>query len=67
MGEFFDRADGDSIRFWVKAADAMSHTLVEDVLVHVDSTPPMLMNAGLLRNGEKQLAVHSNLDLFDLV
>ena len=61
------RRDGDSVKFWVKAYDILNNTVTDDVLVHVDSSPPHIENVGLVRDGEKLLMVHSNLDLFDLV
>ena len=61
------RVDGDSIKFWVEGFDLMGNSAVDDLLVHVDSSYPVIENVGLTRNGEVFLAVHSNIDLFDMV
>ena len=50
----------------MKAFDVMNNTLVDNVLVHVDSTPPHIESAGLVRDGETTLVVHRNTDLFDM-
>ncbi|XP_077865058.1 uncharacterized protein LOC144350866 [Saccoglossus kowalevskii] len=34
------RRDGDSIHLWVRATDVMGNTNQDDVLIHVDSSPP---------------------------
>ena len=59
------RADGDSVRVWVRATDVMGNTKIDDVLVHVDSTPPIIQDVSLSRHGRTQLAVHNSVDLFD--
>ena len=61
------REDGDSIRFWVEGFDVMGNSVIDDLLVHVDSSYPIIENVGLTRDGEVLLAVHSNIDLFDMV
>ena len=45
------RSDGDSIRVWVKAHDVMGNTAVDSVLVHVDSSPPVIQDIWMNRNG----------------
>ncbi|XP_077997650.1 uncharacterized protein LOC144450798 isoform X2 [Glandiceps talaboti] len=60
------RNDGDSIRVWVKATDVMGNTNMEEVLVHVDSTPPEIHGISLMRHGLTSLAVHHSIDLFDM-
>ena len=60
------RADGDSVRMWVRATDVMGNTKTDSVLVHVDSSPPVIQDVWLFRHGRTQLAVHHSLDLFDM-
>ena len=59
------RVDGDSVRVWVRATDVMGNTKIDDVLVHVDSSPPVIQDVSLSRHGRTQLAVHNSVDLFD--
>ncbi|XP_038057739.1 uncharacterized protein LOC119729229 [Patiria miniata] len=55
--------DGDSIRFWVEARDLAGHFVRDSVLVHADSSPPVIENFWLVRDGEVNLAVHNSEDL----
>ena len=48
------RADGDSVRVWVRATDVMGNTKTDSVLVHVDSSPPVIQDVRLDRHGEHQ-------------
>ena len=41
------RADGDSVRVWVRATDVMGNTKTDSVLVHVDSSPPVIQDVQL--------------------
>ena len=60
------RADGDSVRVWVRATDVMGNTKIDSVLVHVDSSPPVIKDVWLSRHGRTQLAVHHSVDLFNM-
>ena len=60
------RVDGDSVRVYVKAFDVMGNTAEDNVLVHIDSSPPLIHDVWLTRDGEKQLAVHNSIDLFEM-
>ncbi|KAI0242789.1 hypothetical protein LSAT2_011095 [Lamellibrachia satsuma] len=59
------RADGDSVRVWVRATDVMGNKKTDSVLVHVDSSPPVIQDVWLSRHGRTQLAVHHSVDLFN--
>ena len=48
------RADGDSVRVWVRATDVMGNTKTDSVLVHVDSSPPVIQDVRLDQHGENQ-------------
>ena len=58
--------DGDSVRVWFQARDYVSHTAVDSVLFHVDSSPPELDNLWLEWNGVTGLALHGTETLLDL-
>ncbi|XP_038051300.1 uncharacterized protein LOC119724354 isoform X2 [Patiria miniata] len=58
--------DGDSIRFWVEARDLTGHFVRDSVLVHADSSPPVIEDFWLVRDGEVNLAVHSSADLHEM-
>uniref|UniRef100_A0ABM0MJ98 Uncharacterized protein LOC102806247 n=1 Tax=Saccoglossus kowalevskii TaxID=10224 RepID=A0ABM0MJ98_SACKO len=60
------RNDGDSIHLWVRATDVMGNTNQDDVLIHVDSSPPEIHHISLMRHGQTQLAVHNSVDLYDM-
>ena len=60
------RKDGDSVKVWIRATDLMGKTKTESVLVHVDSSPAVIQDVWLSRNGRMQLAVHNSVDLFDM-
>ena len=61
-----DLVDGQSVRFWVEARDIAGHFIRDNVLVHVDSSPPIIENFWLERDGEVDLAVHSTVELHDM-
>ncbi|XP_038050540.1 uncharacterized protein LOC119723761 [Patiria miniata] len=58
--------DGDSVRFWVEARDLAGHFLRDSVLVHADSSSPVIEDFWLVRDGEVNLAVHNSGDLHEM-
>ncbi|XP_071784665.1 uncharacterized protein [Asterias amurensis] len=58
--------DGDSIRFWVEARDIAGHFVRDTVLVHADSSPPIIEDFWLVRGDDVNIAVHNSVDLHDL-
>ncbi|XP_022103295.1 uncharacterized protein LOC110986023 [Acanthaster planci] len=58
--------DGDSIRFWVEARDLAGHSVRDSVLVHTDSSPPIIEDFWLVRDGEVNLAIHNSDDLHEM-
>ena len=38
------RGNGDSLKVWVRATDVMGNTKVDSVLVHVDTSPPVIQD-----------------------
>ncbi|XP_071964161.1 uncharacterized protein [Antedon mediterranea] len=60
------RIDGDSITFWVRATDIMGNTLVDSVVVHVDSSEAIIQDLWLVKDGERNIAVHNSADLLEM-
>ncbi|XP_078696304.1 uncharacterized protein LOC144924691 isoform X1 [Branchiostoma floridae x Branchiostoma belcheri] len=60
------RQDGDTIRVWTRAFDVMGNVAVDNVTVHVDSSPPIVDDVSLSRHEMTGLAVHSSEDLFNM-
>ncbi|XP_022103276.1 uncharacterized protein LOC110986013 isoform X2 [Acanthaster planci] len=58
--------DGDSVRFWVEARDLVGHFVRDEVLVHADSSPPIIEDFWLVRDGEVNLVVHNSADLHEM-
>lgn len=46
------RLDGDSIRIWVKAYDVLDNSATDSILVHVDSSPPVIETPAFQKNME---------------
>ncbi|XP_078616232.1 uncharacterized protein LOC144884653 [Branchiostoma floridae x Branchiostoma japonicum] len=61
------RQDGDTVRVWIRAFDVMGNVAVENVTIHVDSSPPILDDISLSRHGVTNLAVHHSEDLFNMM
>ncbi|XP_046362872.2 uncharacterized protein LOC124139656 [Haliotis rufescens] len=59
--------DGDTVRFWVRAYDIMSDTKEESVTVHIDTSPPVIENLWLTRNGSLNISVHGVKELNDVI
>ncbi|XP_077866322.1 uncharacterized protein LOC144354078 [Saccoglossus kowalevskii] len=60
------REDGDAVRIWVKAFDVLDNTVIDNTTVHIDSSPPVIGDIYLAKNGMDYLTVHSSVDLFDM-
>lgn len=61
-----DLQDGDSVRVWFLASDYNAQEINDSVLVHVDSTSPVLAGLGLERNGVSDLNLHGMEALTDM-
>lgn len=61
-----DLRDGDSVRVWFLARDYNSRQINDSVLVHVDSSGPILRGLGLVRNGVSGISLHGTESLADL-
>lgn len=58
--------DGDSVRIWFMASDFNFREVFDSVLVHIDSTSPVVRNLGLEFSGVTDLALHGTGSLLDL-
>ena len=58
--------DGDSVRIWFQAIDFRFQDIIDSTLVHVDSSPPLLLELGLVWNGITGLDLHGTGMLLDL-
>ena len=58
--------DGDSVRVWFRAQDFRFQYAVDDVLVHIDSSPPVIEDLALEWNGVSGLSLHGTELLTDL-
>lgn len=59
-------SDGDSVTIWFEARDFNSKDADENVLVHIDSSPPVVSDLGLVINGVKRQVLHGTQNLLDL-
>ena len=59
-------SDGDSLRLFVKALDAVNNEAIDSVIVHVDTSSPDLNIIGLTKDGHKGLAVHNVKELYHM-
>ena len=58
--------DGDSVRIWFMARDFNFREVFDSILVHIDSTSPVVQNLGLEFGGVTDLALHGTGSLLDL-
>ena len=59
-------ADGDSVGISIKAIDVMNNTLDDDITVYVDSSPPIIDEIYLVKDGFRYLFVHDSTDLSEM-
>ncbi len=58
--------DGDSVRIWFEAVDFRFQVAVDSILIHIDSSPPVLDNLSLVWNGVAGQNLHGTGMLTDL-
>lgn len=56
-------ADGETLQFDLHLVDVVANRYNESLVIHVDTSPPVIENAWLVRDGHHQLYVHSTTDL----
>ena len=57
------RQDGDTINIFIRGHDAIDNYIHDYIQVHVDSTPPDLLDISLCKDGYCGLAVHNSKDI----
>ena len=60
-------ADGESARIWFKAIDFKSQEIYDSLVVHFDTSPPVLRDLWLEYNGETGLLLHGSSDLTTMI
>ena len=55
--------DGDTLEVTVKAIDIMNNTLDSSLTLYIDSTPPLITNMYLVKDGYDSVFVHNSTDL----
>ncbi|XP_069118470.1 uncharacterized protein [Argopecten irradians] len=58
--------DGDTYRFTLNISDIVGNFFRESILFYIDTSPPEIADAWLVREGHKQLFVHNSTDLFSM-
>jgi hypothetical protein len=58
--------DGDTVEVSVLAEDINGNTIDDSFRVFVDSSPPILQNLWLVKDGYKQLFIHTSKDLTEM-
>ncbi|XP_066300627.1 uncharacterized protein [Branchiostoma lanceolatum] len=58
------RYDGNTMMVWIKATDIVGNEKTDVVTVHIDSSPPIIEDLWLEKDGELDLAVHNLKELW---
>ncbi|XP_069118476.1 uncharacterized protein [Argopecten irradians] len=58
--------DGDTYRFTLNISDIVGNFFRESIFFYIDTSPPVIADAWLVREGHKQLFVHNSTDLFSM-
>lgn len=61
--EYLSLKDGQTYTFKIKPTDINLRFLTEDLIIHIDRSPPYIDNIWLTKDGYKQLFVHNSSDL----
>ena len=54
---------GDSLALKINAVDIAGNSYNEERAIHIDGSPPVIENIGLVKDGYRQLSVHDHVDL----
>ncbi|KAI8485722.1 hypothetical protein Bbelb_365560, partial [Branchiostoma belcheri] len=60
------RDDGNTVKVWIKAIDIVGNEKTDVVTVHIDSSPPVITDLWLEKDGEPDLAVHHLQELWEM-
>ena len=58
--------DGDTLEITLRAIDIMNNTLEDSITLYIDSTPPVIKDMYLMKDGYRYLFVHNTTDLSDM-
>eukprot|EP00058_Branchiostoma_floridae_P007081 XP_002592569.1 hypothetical protein BRAFLDRAFT_118907 [Branchiostoma floridae] len=59
------RVDGDTVTTYIRATDILGNQQTDNVTIHIDSTPPIIEDFWLEKNGVEGITVHNSRDLYD--
>ncbi|XP_035676037.1 uncharacterized protein LOC118415485 [Branchiostoma floridae] len=59
------RVDGDTVTAYIRATDILGNQQTDEVSIHIDSTPPIIEDFWLEKNGVEGITVHNSRDLYD--
>eukprot|EP00058_Branchiostoma_floridae_P022361 XP_002607851.1 hypothetical protein BRAFLDRAFT_117282 [Branchiostoma floridae] len=59
------RVDGDTVTTYIRATDILGNQQTDEVSIHIDSSPPIIEDFWLEKNGVEGITVHNSRDLYD--
>ncbi|CAH1250566.1 Hypp8875 [Branchiostoma lanceolatum] len=59
------RVDGDTVTVYIRATDILDNQQTDEVSIHIDSTPPIIEDFWLEKNGLEGITVHNAIELYD--
>ncbi|CAH1250571.1 Hypp8876 [Branchiostoma lanceolatum] len=59
------REDGDTVTVYTRATDIVGNQQTDEVSIHVDSSPPIIEDFWLEKNGVEGITVHNSRELYD--
>ncbi|XP_078597675.1 uncharacterized protein LOC144873854 [Branchiostoma floridae x Branchiostoma japonicum] len=59
------RVDGDTVTAYIRATDILGNQQTDNVTIHIDSSPPIIEDFWLEKNGVEGMTVHNSRDLYD--
>ncbi|XP_019633113.1 PREDICTED: uncharacterized protein LOC109476570 [Branchiostoma belcheri] len=59
------REDGDTVTVYTRATDIVGNQQTDDVSIHIDSSPPIIEDFWLEKNGVEGITVHNARELYD--
>eukprot|EP00058_Branchiostoma_floridae_P022359 XP_002607849.1 hypothetical protein BRAFLDRAFT_117284 [Branchiostoma floridae] len=59
------REDGDTVTVYIRATDIVGNQQTDEVSIHIDSSPPIIEDFWLEKNGMEGITVHNARELYD--
>ncbi|XP_066283040.1 uncharacterized protein [Branchiostoma lanceolatum] len=59
------RVDGDTVTVYTRATDILDNQQTDEVSIHIDSSPPIIEDFWLEKNGVEGMTVHNAIELYD--